>query len=215
MASSEACVGPTKGRPGGTTSDMRETCEFAKEHVLDEKIDVYFDCGFMNLNAAGPAALEGTGIGTPVTSDVGGSLILSLLLITTDSADFAWDIPDTCDVTRAVDFRVLWSDDAVPNAANTADWVHRYRIERAGTDAEAVAITAFSVNAGAEPAPADTATADVPGWSGWNTISAGVLSAGGAVAADDRVNICIQVALVTLADASLYKGQVRFRRRYI
>jgi hypothetical protein len=195
---------------------MRETCRFAKENVLDEKIDVYFDYGFMNLyTTAGPAMFSGIGTGTPVQSDVGASLILSLLMVTTDTCDFAWDMPDTCDPNQAVDFRLLWSDDAVPAAANTADFQHFYRTERAGTDAEALANIAFPTGAGPEQAPADTALADVPGWTGWNTITAGVLQTAGVVPGDDRVNICITCVLVTLADSSVYKGQVRYRRRFI
>jgi hypothetical protein len=195
---------------------MRETCRFSKENVLDQKIEVYFDCGFMNLvTTAATAVFSGSGAGIPPHSDVGASLILSLLMDTTDTADYAWDMPDTCDPDQAVDFRVLWSDDAAPNLANTGDFQHRYGTERAGTDAEALATTAFTVNAGPEAAPADTATADVPGWSGWNTIGAGVLQTAGIVPGDDRVNICIAAVLVTIGDASIFKGQVRFRRRYI
>jgi len=195
---------------------MRETCRFAKENVIDEKINVYFDCGFMNLyTTALGAFFTGTGTGAPIQSDVGTSLILSLLMVTTDTCDYAWDMPDDCDPNQAVDFRVLWSDDAVPAAANTADFQHFYRAERAGTDAEAVANTAFPTGAGPEPAPADTATADVPGWSGWNTITAGLLQTAGVVPGDDRVNICITCVLVTLTDASIFKGQVRYRRQFI
>jgi hypothetical protein len=215
MASSEALVGPTRGTQVQTVQTMRETCRFAKENVLDQKIDTYFDFGFMNLNAAGPAALISAGGGTAPTSDVGASLILSLLMATTNDFAAAWDIPDTCDVLQPVSFRLLWSDDAVPAAANTADFIHLYTVERAGTDAEAVGATAFTVDAGPEAAPADTALANVPGWTGWNTIGAGVLNTAGCVAADDRLNIWIELTLVTLGDASVYKGQVRYDRRYV
>ena len=79
MASSEALIGPTRGTQVQTVQTMRETCRFAKENVLDQKIDTYFDFGFMNLQTtAGPALFSGVGGGVPVTSDVGASLILSL-----------------------------------------------------------------------------------------------------------------------------------------
>jgi hypothetical protein len=216
MASSEALIGPTRGTQVQTVQTMRETCRFAKENVLDQKIDTYFNFGYMNLETtAGPAMFSGVGGGVPVLSDVGASLILSLLMVTTDDFAAAWDIPDTCDILQPVSFRLLWSDDAAPNAANTANFIHLYTVERAGTDAEAVGATAFTVDAGAEAAPADSATANVPGWTAWNTIGAGVLNTAGCVPADDRLNLFIELTLVTLADASVYKGQVRYDRRYV
>jgi hypothetical protein len=216
MASSEALIGPTRGSQIQTVQTMRETCRFAKENVLDQKIDTYFDYGFMNLyTTAGPAQFSGVGGGTPVMSDVGASLILSLLMVTTDDFAMAWDIPDTIDILQPVSFRLLWSDDAVPAAGTTANFIHLYGVERAGTDAEAVGAVAMATNAGAEVQPADTALANVPGWTDWNTIAAGVLNTAGCVPADDRLNLFIEVTLAVMGDASVYKGQVRYDRRYV
>lgn len=203
---------PTAGHIDAAEETFRETCRFGKEHGLNRKVYtvVDFSQGGANLQDDAPAVLIGAGAGAAPESDVGTSLIYSLFMDTTDTFGFRWDIPDEADLTKDVDFRIKWSDDAAAAAGETALFTFLYTVCLNGVTAEAVGATAMDTDAAAQ----ESIAADAAMYTGWNTIAANTLVTATAQPGDDHLNFLVTCTLVALAQASVYKVDCRIRRRY-
>jgi len=202
---------PTAGHVVADDDVLRETCRYSKEHCLDRKIYTVCDFSQHNANLLSTLVMLGAGAGNPPQSIIGASLVLSLLTPTAETFAFRWDIPDEADLTKDVDFRVKWSDDAAVVAGDTALFTFLYTVCLNGATAEAVGATAMDTDAPAQLSHG----ANVAGYTGWNTILAGTLVTATAQPGDDHLNFLVTPTLLaTMADCSIYKVDARIRRRY-
>ncbi len=206
---------PSAGHVVADQEMFRETCRFGKEHGMDVK--TYIVCDMSNAGAnmittAAAAPLSGAGGGDPPQSTIGASLIMSLLMDTTDDFAFRWEVPNECDLTKDIDFRVSWSDDAAYAAGETAIFAFLYTVMLSGATAEVVGVVPMDTDAAAQTAP--VTAANVTQWTAWNTIDANTLVAAGVTPGDDHLNMWVTCTLVTMGDASVHKVQCRIRRRY-
>ena len=193
-----------------TARNLANYSDHNKNFVNDRPIVKIFD--FPNImNATGPADLMGQGGGTPTLPEVNASEICGLFMDTNlDSHGFQVVLPHDMDVNEQVDFRYLWSNSEAA-ATGAGLWVMFYNPVRVGVST-AIAIAATQIQVPIQN-QVDLA-ANVQQWTSWGSITAGQLLA--LEAGTDVLHCCINMTtLDTIADATLYCGQMRYSRRLI
>jgi hypothetical protein len=149
------------------------------------------------------------GAGTPAavaeiaTAEVGGFTVAA----SSDSVSFLWEIPIDMDLSKELNFRAMWSQNAAAAAAGTGDVVFLYGAKTTGTDAVAIAATAFSTDGGSSA----NVAADVPMWSNWSTINGSVITD---ESEDDFLIVMMAATLATITDMTLYAAQSKYYRKF-
>jgi len=192
-----------------TARNLRNYSDHNKNFVMDRPIVTIFD--FPNLQEATPADLLGQGAGTPALTEINASEICGLVMdANLESHGFQVVLPYDMDVTEDVDFRFLWSNSEAA-ATGAGLWVMFYNPVRVGV------ITPIAIAATQIQVPIQNQVdlaANVQQWTSWGSITAGQL--GALEAGTDVLHCCINMTtLDTIANATLYCGQMRYYRRLI
>ena len=198
---------PTSGTYGSalTHAMLVGAGHTTRNFVNDQpKIDVWNGSwGVTDISAA-------DSVGTADQVEVNSSLQLGIDFDNAETFGFNFAIPEDADVAKDMDLRFYWSNSAAVAAAETALFTPLYKHLIPGTTAIAVPATAFSTVAAAQA----SFGANVGGYTGWNTITGGVLTSA-YVIGESRLAIKITCTLTTLTDAKITSAQFRYFRKMI
>jgi hypothetical protein len=199
---------PTNGCGMQTWDALKNSTMVAKEYVIDRPLVNIWSCGpAMTMTDTLWTATPGSA--HPTYTEVNSSGILTPLCnANSEGFAFMWRIPAECDVTKAIDFRILWCDVTDAAAAGTATWTLLYKHLVAGTTAVAVAATALDTTIEA----CTNVAQYVPVWTTWGSIAATTLSA--AVPGDALLGFKATVAISSVTDANPMLVQARYYRKY-
>jgi hypothetical protein len=200
---------PTNHTITATARNLRNYSDFAKNYIMDRPIVKLFD--FSNFQDGTPANMVSMGGGAPILTEINASEIAGLYMDTNlDSYGFQVVLPYDMDVNEDADFRFLWSNSEAA-ATGAGLWVMFYNAVHVGVNT-AIAVAATQIDVPIQN-QVDLAI-DVQQWTSWGSISAGALA--NLTPGDDVLHCCINMTtLDTIADATLYCGQMRYYRRYI
>jgi len=148
------------------------------------------------------------GAGTPAVAEIATAEVGGFTLdADNESVSMFWELPLDIDLSKELNFRVLWSNS---QSAATGSGRHYfvYGAITVGTDAIAVAATAADTDAANQ---ADLA-ANIPQWNGWNTIDGASISD---TPGDDFLIVKCYVDLTTITNSTIYCYQSRFYRKWL
>jgi hypothetical protein len=178
--------------------------KFSREKVLDRRID-----RLLYIPSVDVASLAGVGNGGPVTQELGTSEITSIFMADAgDTYSCLWLIPPQADVTKQIDFRILWSQSQSAGTGSCL-WKVFYTAITAGgaTALTAPASTALDTTISSQ----DDLGADIPQWTGWGSISANKAGVSSLTPGDDLMLVKLESDTHdTITDVDLIEAQVRY-----
>ena len=159
------------------------------------------------------ASLAGVGAGAPITQELDTTGLISIFMDNdADAFPFLWNLPSDMDVTKPIDFSVLWTQ-SQGAATGSCLWSVLYTSVVMGTTSlTAEATTALDVIIANQ---ADLA-ADVPQWTAWGTIDAGKTGVSTLEAGTDALLVnTVSTTHTTITDVDLLAVRARYYRRFI
>jgi len=195
---------------GQESSDQLKTAgpSFSQFVAYKVKRDLW---SFMNyLDTGSSDNAESMGAGAPEFAEVNTSEIGGILTATSnDSYGQLWFLPEELDTTKAMNFRVFWSESGT-GGSGSAQFVVKYTELITETTAVAIGATALSTAIAADT-PSTTAHALQVSADG--VLDANTLTAGGAGA--NALALICTCTLTTITDASAYRLEAEYERRFI
>jgi hypothetical protein len=198
---------PTGASGKGDKVKLAGGTPFTKEYVLDRVIRPLFV--FENITSTHTLCGLIPGTGHPVMTQCNSSgLMAALLNADNEGYSWLWLLPQEIDLGQTIKFRVSFSNSEAVNTALTAAWTFSYTPMIMGTTALAATVTSLT-------ATSTTAAlgANVYQNSNWATMTASTLTT--VTPGEDGLSMKVIVDVTTMADASLYKGEVEFARKWI
>jgi hypothetical protein len=193
-----------------TNTGLANFSHWTKEYLLDKRLVEYFNYQTLGnvTTAAAAAQLANVSAGAAPMAEINSSDVLAQHLDTGDTFNFIWRLPEDMDVSKDVEFYVLWSSGAAAAAGSTAVFLLNYRKIVAGSTAVAAATSLMTSNSGATIGFG----ANVPGWSPANVIGAGNINT--MRPGLDLLVLEHTLTLATLTSADLWMGLCLYSRLY-
>lgn len=201
---------PTNGAGMKGASDFSEACKVGKEIFFDRPIKTIWSAG-PNWSTTDGLWSFTPGNAHPTVAEINSSGIMAPICnANNEGFGCKWLIPPDCDVSKQIDFRVLWLDNTDAAGTGSAQWAILYKAVSFGATTLAVPTVAL-----------DTVIADqadlavyVPLWTAWGSISAAKSGVTTLVPGDSMLALKVTVTLTTITDADPLLVQCRYYRKY-